>query len=278
MTLILTVASGNVVFQVSDRRLTARRSDGSLEVRDDASNKAIFYENRFLISYTGWAELEGTPTVLWLADRLADVPSPHNFETIRQRLTDIFQKPEVKRIPQSVVITGYVDVGHGLQHSFGLITNSLDKNGNWTSPKAEFEFVRVPLPANAALVNAAPNWMSERAYNGLKRNLQNIARRRLSVTSSIRLCVEAVREVAKVHREVGESLMPSVLPIGAAGPRPYSYLLNGPPSDNKPTFQYLAADESEPVQYAPILVSGGRITTDVQIWPEEERVIVQFRR
>jgi hypothetical protein len=279
MTLIVTVASRNVVFQVSDRRLTAgRRPDGSMDVRDDASNKAIFYENRFLIAYTGWAELQGMSTTLWLSDRLADEPQPQSFETIRRCLTEIFRQPRFKRTHQTVAITGYVDLGVGLEHVVGLITNSLDKDGNWTNPQEEFEFVHVRPPSNQTVVMPAPGWMGEKAYNSLKRNLENVTRRGLNVANSIRLCVEAVRDVAKVHEEVGKSLMLSVLPIGAAGPRPFSFLFNGDPMDSNPTFSYMPADRTDPVQYAPVVVSGGRITSDIQMWPDEERVRIQVRR
>ena len=70
MTLILTVATGQNIFQASDRRLTM--PDGVL--RDDEANKAICVRCRnahFVIAYTGLAEIGAKRTDAWIVEQLS---------------------------------------------------------------------------------------------------------------------------------------------------------------------------------------------------------------
>jgi hypothetical protein len=67
VTLILACLSHQRIVVAADRRLTL--PDGSLY--DDDANKAIFYEGRIALAYTGLARLDGADTADWLAARLA---------------------------------------------------------------------------------------------------------------------------------------------------------------------------------------------------------------
>jgi len=57
MTLILSLATADFALQVSDRRLTQRRPDGTLDILDENANKAVLVCHRAAFGYSGWRSL-----------------------------------------------------------------------------------------------------------------------------------------------------------------------------------------------------------------------------
>jgi hypothetical protein len=74
MTLILTVANDQRVFQVSDRRITARHANGATTIPQDDECKSIYVrcnDAHFALSYTGLARMGSMRMDQWLAKEIA---------------------------------------------------------------------------------------------------------------------------------------------------------------------------------------------------------------
>jgi hypothetical protein len=67
MTQILSCLTRDYVLQVSDRRLTRRRSDNTLELYEDDQTKAIVVNRNLIFAYAGWGKIEGKNTNEWFA-------------------------------------------------------------------------------------------------------------------------------------------------------------------------------------------------------------------
>ena len=70
MTMLLACLTDELVYQVSDRRLTDVAS--SNVVVDDESNKAVVVDGRMVFTYTGLAKIGSERTDLWLARVIGD--------------------------------------------------------------------------------------------------------------------------------------------------------------------------------------------------------------
>ncbi|MFI7662311.1 hypothetical protein ACIBTW_25840 [Micromonospora parva] len=263
MTLIGTLASDTVVVQVSDRRISLLRGDGSTELRDDVTNKAVLYENRATLAFTGLAELENQTTDMWIAQRLAEEPDLNaGLERLTSDLTELFRRRPYRGHCHSIVITGWKRNGLEDPTPFsGLVSNHFRLGGNWlSSPLAQFDwFVEMARPNIPTLV-FVPNLMPRGAGTALYRQLLRVKNRGLNVTNAVTLIAEAIHSIADYRPTVGRELMVSILPKSAVprGPVPEMIVLSGGVDPGVPTFYNISAN-GDVVAYGPTIITNGII-------------------
>ncbi|MER6590891.1 hypothetical protein ABT214_03290 [Micromonospora purpureochromogenes] len=271
MTLIATLASNSVVVQVSDRRISLLHPDGSTELRDDVTNKAVLYENRATLSFTGLAELENETTDWWIARRLSASPSLNDgLEKLTSDLTALFRRRPYRGHSHSIVMTGWKRNGGAEPTPFaGLVSNQFEVGKGWrASPSADFDwFVEMAKPELPTLV-FAPDLVPMRSAKALYRQLLRVKGRGLNVANAIDLIAEEIRSIADYQPTVGRELMVSVLPKTAVplGPVAEMFVVSGHINPDVPTFYSLSASGDQ-VAYGPTMVMNGMIVSDFQARP-----------
>ncbi len=182
VTLIATLVSNSVIVQVSDRRVSLLHRDGSVTFRDDVTNKAVLYENRATLAFTGFAELEGETTDMWIAHRLASESNLNDgLERLSADLTTLFRQKHYRGNPHSIVVAGWKRNGPDEPIGFsGLVSNHFRLGGKWlSSPNSSFDwFVEMARPDLPTLV-FVPHLMPRSAAVVLYRKLLNVKERGL---------------------------------------------------------------------------------------------------
>jgi len=269
MTLIGTLVSHSVIVQVSDRRISLVRSDGSVQLRDDITNKAVLYENRAALAYTGLAQLEDEPTDMWLARRLVAASNLNDgLEKLSEDLTGLFRRRPYRGIRHSVVVAGWKRNGPHPPTGFsGLVSNHFQPGGKWLqSPAKRFDwFVEMAKPHVPTLV-FVPNLMPRRSMIALYRQLLRVKARGLNVVNAVILMAEAIQSVAEFRPTVGRELMVSVLPRSAV-PRTHvtpGYVIQGNINPETPTFFNITAS-GDRVAYGPTIVMNDTIMSGFQL-------------
>ncbi|WP_328532968.1 hypothetical protein OG836_22485 [Micromonospora zamorensis] len=271
MTLIATLATNSVVVQVSDRRISLLHPNGSTELRDDVTNKAVLYENRATLTFTGLAELEDETTDLWIARRLADTPNLNDgLEKLTNDLTALFRRRPYRGHSHSIVMTGWKRNGPVEPTPFsGLVSNQFEVGKGWrASPSADFDwFVTMARPELPTLV-FAPDLVPKSSARALYRQLLRVKSRGLNIANAVGLIAQEIRSVAGYRPTVGRELMVSILPKSAVPLGPVSELsvMSGHVNPDVPTFYSLSASGDQ-VAYGPTLVMNGMIISGYQARP-----------
>ncbi|MBW4703806.1 hypothetical protein [Micromonospora sp. RL09-050-HVF-A] len=271
MTLIATLASNSVVVQVSDRRISLLHPDGSTELRDDVTNKAVLYENRATLSFTGLAELEGQTTDLWIAQRLAAAPNLNDgLEKLTNDLTVLFRRRPYRGHSHSIVMTGWKRNGSDEPTPFsGLVSNQFEVGKGWrASPSADFDwFVEMARPELPTLI-FAPDLVPRTSARALYRQLLRVKSQGLNVANAVDLIAGEIRSVADYRPTVGRELMVSVLPKSAVplGPVTELSVISGHANSDTPTFCSLSASGDQ-VAYGPTMIMNGMIISGFQARP-----------
>ena len=138
MTLVLSCITEDVVYQVSDRRLTFFQPAGKL--MDDHTNKAVFVEGRAAFGYTGISQVNGMRTDNWLFDLVSRLGTP-NVGTVvrglRDEATKAFRRMHVatryKRHAFQCVGWFLNNPANMSEFEPGILTihNALDEQGEW---------------------------------------------------------------------------------------------------------------------------------------------------
>lgn len=281
MTLILSLVADSVVVQVSDRRVSLVQPDDSLLPRDDITNKAVLFCSRSLLAFTGFAELEGLRTDLWIAERLRHSDDLGcGFERLRADLNELFLRRTYAGGPMSVVAAGFkMNADGSLTPYYAVVSNQFREGGWRAKPYDDFWWSWEGCPTGAWGLFEAPKWLTAREFASLKRTMGRAAERTGDVANAIRLMSNAIRAVAQrlgPTSPVGRDLMLTVLPRASAAPSPDVMALSSGPMPETPTFLYLPA-EQEPVAYGPTFVCGGAVMTDFVSRPlgEADRIKAQ---
>lgn len=265
MTLIVTVVTDAVIFQASDRRATWLNPNGTMKLRDDVTNKAILYENRFTFASTGFAELKGQRHDRWVADRLASATTlAEGIERVRADMSQLFSRHPYRGHGHTVMVSGWKREPDGsVIGGAGLITNHF-KNGVWLqTPFSDFEFFFELAPANSLGLFCVPGWMHKGEVARLRRNLLRAKNRGVHVTNAIRLVVEAMREVADdpSRATVGSNIMINILPKSASATTTQFMAEHGQISADIPTFYYLSRNDVVST-YGPTFVAHRVVMSD----------------
>src|SRR2546427_8471416 len=104
MTLILSLATPEFVIQIADRRLSSLYPGGRIVPNKEEVTKQTVFCNRMVFAYTGLAKIGSVATDVWLAHKLAELPTESLSEAViyvRDRATEAFRRirhsPSVKR-------------------------------------------------------------------------------------------------------------------------------------------------------------------------------------
>ena len=230
MTLILSALTQNEVVQVSDRRFTFIRPDGSVRSRNDERNKAVLFCGRVMFGFTGRGDLGiKRSTDLWLADRigrvLGEFPEADQgtlFRGLAAEATKLFAKAyrgqrhafvgvgwaRFSARPQSRPAT--LDQ---YQPYVAGISNFHDDTGVETVDVGDHfsVFVRVLPRGDTGFVLDVPKHLSRSEMNDLTARLRKADRAR-SVDEVVAILADRVHRVADRDLGVGHGLMISVLP------------------------------------------------------------------
>lgn len=276
MTLIVSMIAQDVVFQVSDRRVTMIEADGSRTTRDEPATKAVVFCNRAVFGYTGHAVVDRKPTNDWIADQLKDVEDlGEGFDRMRGRLNRIWERRWYRRSGVGVTITasGFKLEPDGSTTPYYAVVSNEIKDGQWvTEPRNRFEWHVSTAPPNVMAIFASPiGWLSAERRQRLWTDVHSAP----SLDAAIGAVAESIREVAADHMEVGNDLMVSVLPQSTVRDNPSTVLTGGPPGDGSPTFHYLPSD-GDPVVYGPTYVCGGSVMTDFTVGPITPEILAEL--
>jgi hypothetical protein len=223
MTLILSMFYRDHIIQVSDRRLT----DSKGRLFDDDSNKAVFFENRILIAYTGLSNTGGQKTDHWLAQTLAEIEAESDstyvnpdwlFTKLADRATDAFQKispayglnKAQKR--HAFVALGWYKRNNSGQYDpiFYSISNAFTENFTWlVEAQDKFSVRRFPQQNThySAFLLQSGEQISIQRLNKLSRKIRECGNRGTSPEAVLTLLVNAVRNEAKTKRTIGQNLL-----------------------------------------------------------------------
>jgi hypothetical protein len=253
MTLILSCLTPKYIVQVSDRRLTW--PDG--RVADDAANKAIVFHGRACFAYTGIAQIGSQRTDEWIADQLLRCSGIQNAIDSLKRALDkrVVQLPAPNRQLTVVIdLWGAQALGMPDRPWSVALTNQMDPSRRGYSPQ--------PLPTFQQYTQTLPDGtgyaflplgqhLDMGIYRTMVRNLMRVMRHAGDTPSTVlpstvgRFMQEAILFTAAGNVAVGENLMMTVI---------YNHQL--PENAGKAnSFSYHHGDGSEPILYAPIVIT-----------------------
>jgi hypothetical protein len=229
MTLVLSFLSREQIVQVSDRRVTLVTGPQVGDVLDDDRNKIIVVHNRFVISYSGLAEIGRTRTDEWIVTISRDVRpySPKGLvNAIRQHATIAFRglhiDPALKR--HAFVLAGWVRLspGAGLAPIVIAISNALDQYWQWRDHAAdEFTVIEATLSSTELFSLTETGARLSHSQNAtLQRELMACVRRQLPPLAAARLLANAIRDVSSQNTTVGQNLLAVSLPLQATAGGP----------------------------------------------------------
>ena len=282
MTLVLSCITPNVVYQVSDRRLT--RLGTPTTIVDDEANKAVVVNGRVAFGYTGLAEIAGQKTDVWLTKAIAVGPVDQMAtiaERVRATATRDFRnlpcQPWVKR--QAFQGAGWFGINGGLSPGVILIENALE-NGRWLR-EARDDFRVVPVFPRLSVGGSIPGTQAFNVYAvGLdpsddeKSAVVNllasaIGHRNSTPSTVLEALIRSMRWLSSRHPEIGPGLMAMCIPKEAAIETQRTgqmVMLMGRPMESISTFLYVSANDSI-VHYGPHFVGGGGTAMNFRVTP-----------
>jgi hypothetical protein len=247
MTLIITALADDAVIQVSDRRLTSDQV-----VLDKRVNKALCIscsDANFTVAFTGVAEILGAPTADWLLDHLASrkasaLPFPAILESLRDQATATW--PRLSARARGIGIT-FVFAWFGRAGPFyALLSNGEDRHGNrLPAVSADFQYgIWSRSKKRLRKLDIVINGRENAVDGSIDLAIPSVRRRFFHETADKRadVLVELVRRAAdhpKQGRYIGKSCMSVVVPVSG------EFIARYHPA------------ESDPVQYAPNLLTNG---------------------
>lgn len=266
VTLLVSALTQDCVWQVADRRLTNVVTGCTVSTD---TNKAVHFARSMLFAFTGPAELEGTPTATWVADRLsvgtdADDCVAALLEGLERAIAHV--RPDLR----AFAVDG---VGWGIDRRSGApvphllrISTCIDAEGIWTGTRHEqINMWSGWLKPHAGL-NMRPAGQPVPAAVG--QHWERQIRRRLAGgarSSDIGRClVQLVRDVAANNKAVGQGVLVSAIPRRSIE-RPSGLTLASMPHADHATFKYFPEGTLDGVDKGPEVAgpSGHRMSNFV---------------
>ena len=100
MTAILGLITPRFVILIADRRITrmVRSESGALVVenQDDTATKSIYLDGRFIMGFTGVAQVDGEPIEKWVCDLLVDHNPTDYFEFLAKKIGEAFERGNLR--------------------------------------------------------------------------------------------------------------------------------------------------------------------------------------
>jgi hypothetical protein len=287
MTLILSLLTEHEVVQVSDRRFTFSRPDGSVVSRNDERNKAVLFCGRVLFGFAGRGDLGvKRSTDFWLADRICKVlgESPNAdhgtlLAGIAESASTLFSRA-YRGQRQAFVAVGWARFGDNVRRSpvtpeqftpyLARISNFHGNDGaELATVNAEFSVFLHMQPAGGGYVLDVPRHLSDEERRRLVKDLRDADRAR-SVNELVEILGDQVRAVADRDSGVGRGLMISVLPRAALGDASALTVLAGGPNPEAQSFLYVPPSGDTAVQLGPVATCGQGVAAGFRAEPIPE--------
>lgn len=277
MTLVLSALTQHEVLQVSDRRFTFTRADGSLVSRNDERNKAVLFCGRLLFGFAGRGDLGlKRSTDLWLADRICSVLAEHPnadqgglLRGIADVATELFATG-YRGQRHAFVGVGWARFGgdptmaparpEEFQPYLAGISNFHDADGReLDTVQDRFSiFLRVLPPGGGGFVFDLPRHLSQPETDQLAARLEAADRVR-SVETLVEILANQIHAVADRDPGVGRGLMISILPRrGLGDPSGFTALAGGPTAEAQ-TFLYVPPSGDTTIQLGPVATCGNGV-------------------
>jgi hypothetical protein len=235
MTLILSCATPDYVFQVSDRRLTAMTGDAF----DDENNKAVVIGGRLAFGYTGHSQVHGMKTDDWLVATARSVPTQNlrlvcehirdgasaHFARIRPRWVRTFGHAGALR--HAFVAVGWAQYpgADRLEPLYVTVSNALDDHGDWRDePERDFSIMDNPWGAMSGgfFIQSAGQTLAPEEKRAIWRHVRRCAKHSAAPGAFQRALIDAAlfvatrREKRPGHGPIGRSLLAICIPRVAA--------------------------------------------------------------
>lgn len=272
MTLIISCATRTHVIQVSDRRLT-RLSDGGLLT--DGRNKAVLFDHRVAISYTGLAEVSSrTPTDRWIAQCLVDERCEtidRAMQVLAARATDAFASIRLRAQQKR---HAFVGVGWARREGgmvaplYFHVSNSMTREGRWLREAAEeFKvFTHIGTGHKSFLLFTCGANVPREDIRALEARIGQSIAEKTDSAALVRHMVDTLYSIADRNVTVGRNVMTIVLPR-AAVQGPNEMVLSSAPRVDTATFEYMSESNPTAVQFGPHAVGGDFGLLDFKFTP-----------
>jgi hypothetical protein len=285
MTLVLSALTQHEIIQVSDRRFTYTRPDGSIVSQNDEKNKAVLFCGRLMLSFTGRGDLgKDRRTDLWLAERICEVLAETDsgdqavlLRGLAARATALFRRAYGGQ-RHAFVAAGwarFVDQPtsetakpHEFRPYLACISNFHGPDGHELDAVSDaFSiWLRVLQSGEGGFVWDAPHHLSRSETDRLAAELSAADGAR-SVKSLAGSLADQILAVADRDSGVGRGLMINVLPRKALGQVPGIMAVAGGPMADSQTFLYVPPSGDTTIQLGPVTTCGGGITSGFRAEP-----------
>jgi hypothetical protein len=247
--MILSCLTDRHAIQVSDRRITRETPTGSIEVLDDERNKVVLVCNRFAISFSGIAELEGIPTDEWILDVAGALP--HSLQRIVENLASRAEAVVRRlRLPPEKQHLAFVAIGWATGRDAPVpcaisISNALDDAWRWKESAQSRFRIRPDALADGApfrLIATGVQLSHGRRFQ-LEREINQCVQRRVGPKPFIDFMVAAVRQCGS--KAVGKNLLAVSVPRAGLDKGAGVSILMGKPIDesNPQTLYFHEGDD-----------------------------------
>jgi len=216
MTLILSLATPEIIIQVSDRRLISVSYDGRITKTEDTHNKAVLCDGNMLISYAG----VGSYSKLYIDDWLVEILSRVNERTI-DKVCDVI-KTEATKLFSSMncskskkrhsfvcMVWGIDPVSKRLKPAIFTISNALDDNDNWLPEARDFFEIKGEILSSRKSFLFLPVGaeLSEQELSELNISLKHKVKRFADAVDFADALLRTIQQVAARDGSVGETYM-----------------------------------------------------------------------
>jgi hypothetical protein len=274
MTLVLTLATPDVVIQVADRRLVNALTG---ETMSDNTNKSVSYCGSTSFAYTGLAKIGRDQTDEWLASTIASQPSM--FEVLRMLANDAsaafgrIRVPDTRWKRHTFVGAGWATRAPGapLSPCIWSVSNCVGLDFMpLAEPTPEFRILTYECSGVPFVLNSVGQSIPTSIKRELKKNIERCLSRQTSALPLAELMVRAVRNVALTNSAVGRGLLISAIPRAALeADTPGILFLASEPMPDERTFLYISEGNETATQLAPIYVCHGMTMSNFIAQPLE---------
>ena len=262
MTMILSCITEEQAFQVSDRRLTLVKPDGTTEVAEDDRNKAVVFDGRLAWAFTGLAQIQREPSAEWLAKRLK-ATSKVSLSELGEELAD-HASVDFKRIPVSSDLKRHAFVAVGwwpadsdtraFEPVIVRVSNMFDNAGRLQATASETFKTTVSKPEDSVTILPSGQPVLEDQLSRLRRNLK-ASMKHDALQASGDLLVREVLGIASANEYVGSNVLLISLPRAALDESGRFFFINQRPSPKVATYWYVSSTDD--AQKSPIVVGSG---------------------
>ncbi|MBA3596478.1 MAG: hypothetical protein H0W40_03765 [Methylibium sp.] len=254
------------------------------EILTDECNKAVVKDFRIAFAFTGISEIDKERADYWLCRQLIAAHSNEGGDDLKRCLERIanaatlgfarLRKDTGTLYRHAFVGAGWAYCGIGdpeqtvaeLCPIYLFVSNALNQQLRWTAAaRDDFNWGWGFFRGKGLLhLSTAGQNVRESQLKELRRNIVRLLRAGAGPQSAARLMVEAVREVARSYKSVGNDVMVSCVPRQAVANNDTGLRVEfGPPNRQVSTFHFVSGKRE--VAYGPQYVHGNRFFGDWHI-------------